>query len=64
MIWTIAWREIVTRVRTKPFQILTAIMFLGVIAVALGVSLYTVFEAAMQGVLVDYKLCAGIDNEQ
>jgi len=41
MIWTIAKREIITRGRTKPFQILTAFMFLGVILVAVLVSLLT-----------------------
>ncbi len=41
MIWIIAKREIVTRGRTKPFLILTGILFLGVIAVAVLVSLFT-----------------------
>lgn len=35
MIWTIARRELVTRARSKGFRIVTAIMFLGVIALAL-----------------------------
>lgn len=35
MIWTIARRELVTRTRSKGFRITTAIMFMGVIALAL-----------------------------
>lgn len=35
MIWTIAKREILTRGRSKGFLILTAVLFIGVIAVAL-----------------------------
>lgn len=38
MIWMIARREIVTRARTKPFQIFTAIMFIAVLAVAILVA--------------------------
>jgi ABC-2 type transport system permease protein len=34
MMWIIARREIVTRARSKPFIILTALLFVGVIAVA------------------------------
>ncbi len=34
MMWIIARREIVTRVRSKPFIVLTALLFVGVIAVA------------------------------
>ncbi len=34
MIWTIARREIVTRARSKPFIVLTALLFVGVIAIA------------------------------
>jgi ABC-2 type transport system permease protein len=34
MMWIIARREIVTRVRSKPFIILTALLFVGVFAVA------------------------------
>ena len=40
MIWTIAVREILTRVRTKPFQILTGLLFLGVIAVGFASSFF------------------------
>lgn len=38
MIWMIAQREIITRARTKPFQILTALMFVGVIVAAILIS--------------------------
>lgn len=38
MIWLIARREIATRARTKPFQILTGLMFLGVIVVSVLIS--------------------------
>ncbi|NNE95114.1 MAG: ABC transporter permease [Acidimicrobiales bacterium] len=35
MIWVIARREVVTRARSKPFMILTGLLFVGVIAVAI-----------------------------
>ncbi len=41
MIWTIAKREIVTRARTTSFKVLTAILFLGVIAAAVAISTIT-----------------------
>lgn len=41
MIWTIAKREISTRGRTKAFQILTGIMFAGVVIAAILISVIT-----------------------
>lgn len=41
MIWMIARREIVTRARTKPFQIFTGILFVAVVASALLISVLT-----------------------
>lgn len=41
MIWTIAKREIVSRARTKPFQILTFLLFAGVVAASVAISLLT-----------------------
>jgi len=38
MIWLIARREITTRARTKPFQILTGLLFVGVIVVSILIS--------------------------
>ncbi|MFT7476361.1 MAG: ABC-2 type transport system permease protein [Verrucomicrobiales bacterium] len=52
MIWTIARREVVTRARTKPFQILTAIMFIGVLLAAVLISVLTGAEDGAQGVII------------
>ena len=41
MIWQIAKREVATRVRTKAFQVLTGILFVGVIAASVGISFVT-----------------------
>lgn len=41
MIWQIAKREIVTRIRTRAFQILTGILFIGVIAASVGITVVT-----------------------
>lgn len=41
MIWTIAKRELVTRGRSKGFLVITGILFLGVVGVALALSLLT-----------------------
>lgn len=40
MIWIIARRELATRARSKAFQIVTAIMFLAVLGIAIGASLF------------------------
>ncbi len=41
MIWQIARREIVTRGQTKAFQVLTAVLLVGVIVAAVSISLVT-----------------------
>lgn len=41
MIWQIAQREIVTRIRTKAFQVLTGILLLGVIASSVAIGVFT-----------------------
>lgn len=40
MIWTIAKRELITRLRTKAFRISTAVLVLGVVAAGIGVSVF------------------------
>ncbi len=40
MIWIIARRELATRARSKAFQIVTAIMFLAVLGIAVGISFF------------------------
>ena len=41
MIWLIARREIATRARTKAFQIVTALMFVGVIVISVLISVFS-----------------------
>ncbi|MGH1492185.1 MAG: ABC transporter permease [Acidimicrobiales bacterium] len=41
MIWVIARRELVTRGRSKAFMVITGIMFLAVLGVAIGITIFT-----------------------
>ena len=41
MTWMIAKREIVTRVRSRAFQVITAILLLGVIGASVAISIFT-----------------------
>jgi len=41
MIWLTARREIATRARTKAFQIVTALMFVGVIVISVLISVFS-----------------------
>ncbi len=72
MIWTIAKREIVTRARTTSFKVLTAILFLGVIAAAVAISTITggddeAAEEVTIGLIgegVEYADAFAVPNEQ
>lgn len=63
MIWLIARREIVTRARTKPFQILTALMFVGVIVVAVLISVFSGDGDGVEEVTIGVE-GAGVDYEE
>lgn len=44
MTWMIAKREITTRIRTRAFQVITAILLLGVIGASIAISIFTGME--------------------
>lgn len=52
MTWMIAKREITTRIRTRAFQVTTAILLLGVIGAAVAISIFTGTEDEAEEVTI------------